>query len=583
MRRLIVVIICLGLVLAPAAGRAAAAPMVTATVDRTRLAPGESLQLSVTVQNGEGAADVAAIKDFEVVSQGTSSSLRIVNGVTSREVIYNYLLIPRRAGQLTIPSLAVTVDGQVLQTDPIGVTVSDQTTADQAAGGQEVWAEASVSQAEPYVGQQITYTVSLYQAVQIANASLQAPDFEGFNAKELSQRGSSRKRINGREHVITQIHYILVPLADGEKTIAPAVLQVGIVRPVPGRRRSAFDDFFNDPMFGRNRVEPKVIQTPAVLVQVKPLPPPPPGPPAFSGLVGRFDLSAVVEKSQLKVGDSTTLTVTLQGRGNLMDAQAPSLPLPEGLKVYADTPQEDLQLDLQGYSGRKVFRTALVPVRDGRIFLPPVQWTYFDADQGDYRTLSVSLGDLQVAPAEGPAGGPAVTAEAPSDGKRRVEVIGRDILPIKEGLSALRSRSPMGWSLFLLWLVTPALAWAVLLLVKRLYRVDPSPATRMRIKARQALKTAAGAVDQNEVFLTALYQALTAAIFSRVGRGGETLTWREAESALGEAGADTHLAREAAELLSAVESAKFSGRGLDADQRRELLADTRRMIGRLVP
>ncbi len=583
MRKLVSLLICLGLLLAPVAGRASDPPAVTATVDRNGLAPGESLQLSVTVQNGEGEVDVAAIKDFKVLSQGTSTSLRIVNGVSSREVINTYLLLPRRTGQLTIPSLAVTVGGQVLHTDPIGITVAEQPAAGRADGGREVWVEASVSQPDPYVGQQITYTVSLYQAVQIANASLQAPDFDGFNAKEVPQRGSSRKLINGREHVITQIHYVLVPLAAGAKTIAPAVLQVGVVRPVPGRRRSAFDDFFNDPMFGRNRVENKVIQAPAVAVRVKPLPPMPPGAPAFSGLVGRFDLSAAVEKRQLKAGDATTLTLTLQGQGNLMDAQAPSLPLPEGFKVYADTPQEEIELDARGYSGRKVFRTALVPLRDGRILLPPVQWTYFDVAQGDYRTMRVSLGDLQVAPAEGQVGVPAATAEASSDGKRHVEVVGRDILPIKEDLSALRSRQPMGWPIFLVWLATPALAWAALLLVKQLRRVDPSPAARMRIKARQALKTAAGAVDQDDLFLTALYQALTAAIFSRVGRSGETLTWREAESALGEAGADAHLAREAAELLSAVESAKFSGRRLDVDQRRELLADTRRMIGRLVP
>ncbi|MBI5063454.1 MAG: BatD family protein, partial [Desulfatitalea sp.] len=358
----------------------------------------------------------------------------------------------------------------------------------QAADAPEVWAEAVVSQPEPFVGQQITYTISLYQAVQIANASLQAPGFEGFGSKEIPQRGSRRELINGHEHVITQIHYVLVPLAAGDLTIEPAGLHLGIVRPAKERRRSAFDDFFNDPMFGRNRVEPKVIQAPSVPVRIKPLPPLPPGIPAFSGLIGRFDLAAAVEKSQLKVGDSTTLTITLQGQGNLMDAQAPALPLPEGLKGYADAPQEEIQLDAQGYNGRKVFRTALVPVRDGRLPLPPVQWTYFDVEQGDYRTLSTTLPELQVAPAEGQAAAASIKGEPPEAGKRRVEVIGRDILPLKEDLAALRAQRPMSWVYFMLWMVAPALAYGALFVVLRLRRVDQRPAARMRFKARQALK-----------------------------------------------------------------------------------------------
>jgi hypothetical protein len=581
MKKLIILVICLGLMGVPAVGSPADPPGVTATVDRTRLAPGESLELTVTVQNGEGEVNLSAIKDFKVLSQGTSTSLRIVNGATSREVIHTYLLMPLRQGQLTIPALEVTLDGRVLRTEPIAVAVSDQPAAGQADAA-EVWAEAVVSRAEPFVGQQITYTISLYQAVQIANASLQAPAFDGFTAKEVSQRGSRREIINGREHVVTQIHYVLVPLAAGEKTIESAALQLGIVRPVKGRRRSAFDDFFNDPMFGRSRVEPKVIQTPAVPVRVKALPPLPPGTASFSGLVGRFDISAAVEKHQLKVGDSTTLTVAIQGQGNLMDAQAPALALPEGLKHYADTPQEEIQLDAQGYSGRMVFRTALVPVRAGRLPLPSVQWTYFDVEQGDYRVLQVALGELEVAPAEGQASAPVVPGESPGEVKRRVEVIGRDILPPKEDLTALESQRPLSWPCFLLWMAVPALAFGILSAVLRWRRVDARPAARMRLKAHRALKTAAASLDQNEAFLTALYQALTAAIFSRVGRGGEALTWREAETALVvDAGEDPRLAREAAELLSAVESAKFSGRGLEADERSRLLTDVRRMIRRL--
>ena len=109
-----------------------------------------------------------------------------------------------------------------------------------------------------------------------------------------------------------------------------------------------------------------------------------------------------------------------------------------------------------------MFRIALVPVRDGRLRMPPVQWTYFDVEQGDYRTLNAALTDLQVAPAEGQAAAPVVTGEAAGEGKRRVELIGRDILPLKEDLAALNSQRPLSWPYFMLWIMAPALAYGAL-------------------------------------------------------------------------------------------------------------------------
>jgi hypothetical protein len=460
--------------------------------------------------------------------------------------------------------------------------VADQPAPDTAAGAREVWVEATVSASQPYVGQSITYSFSLYQAVQVANATFQAPSFNGFSAKEVPERKSRRVLLNGREHILTQIHYMLVPQAAGSHTIEPGVLQLGIVRPDSRRRRSAFDDFFDDPAFNRNRVEPRVLQGPALQLQVKPLPPYT-GADLFSGLVGRFDLTAEVEKTQLKVGDSTTLTITVQGRGNIMDAQAPSLKMPAGLKTYADNPDEEIQLTTDGFNGRKTFRTALVPVRAGAVVLPSARWTYFDVDRGEYRTVTAALPSLQVQPSEGTAAPAVVSAESTAMGQRRVELIGRDILPLKEGLEALHSRRPMPWPHFLLWMVIPALAYGTLCLVLRLRRSDLSAAARMRVKARQALKTAMSSGEDYDGFLTALYRALTAAIFSKAGRGGEALTWLEAEAALRDADQDPQISRQAAELLSAIEAAKFSGRTLGAEQHDDLLARTRQMVRRLAP
>jgi len=554
---------------------------VEAHVDRTRVAPGESIQLTVTVYNGDGEVAMPDLTDFKVFSQGTATSVQMVNGRTSRQMTHNYLLVPQRQGELTIPAVSVTIDGKEYRTDPITITVTKAPAAQTAPSDREVWVTASVSNPSPFVGEQFAYRFSLFQSVRVTDATFDPPEFDGFTAKEIKERGSRRQIINGREFVVTEIYYVLVPVATGLQTIAPAVLNLGIVRPEQQRRRSSFDDFFNDPFFNRNRVEQRVLQTDPVAVDVQLLPPAPGGF-AFSGLVGDFRMSADMETTELKAGDTTTLTITIQGKGNIMDAKAPALAIPDGIKTYEDTPEEDIHLTADGYRGKKVFRTALVPVTAGDIALPAATLTYFDAGSKQYRTLRAALPPLNVAPAtEAQAAPNTVTPQSPQIRKHKVAFTGRDILPPKEALSALTSQHAMSPLLFLVWLLTPGCAVGVLALALRQGRKDDSPSARMRRHAQQSLKQAETRKADLDDFLTNLYQALTAAILARAGRQGQALTWKEAETILDHRGATQQTTTEATDLLKTLESAKFSDANLDEQRRETLLKQTRTMVKQL--
>jgi hypothetical protein len=557
---------------------------VRATVDRTAVAPGESIQLQVTVRGGDGDVDLSGLGDFRVLSQGTSSSVQIVNGDMSRETTYTYMLMAKRGGRLTVPALAVDVDGRIYHTAPINITV----TAQPDAGGdrfqnQEAWVTADVSEPSPFEGQQITYTFRLFNTVPVQDARFQAPEFDGFSAKEIKDRRSYRKVVNGREAVVTEINYVLTPLASGNQTIEPAVLQVGILRPDRRERQSPFGGIFNDPFFNRGTVQTRILQTQALKVAVQPLPPLPAGL-KFSGLVGRFELHAGIEGGgDLKVGDSATLAVTVEGRGTIMDARPLELQIPPAFKTYTDNPQESIDMDRTGFHGKKIFRTALVPLEAGRFELPPVTLTYFDAAQKTYRTLTAEGPALTVA-ASGQTSAPPVTIvpQPIKPQKRQVTFTGRDILPPKEDLTAIQSSRPFSLLYFLICLAAPVLAFAGTVTAQRLGRKDTRPAAVMRARARQALK-AAGRNTTPDQSLTLLYQSLTAAILSVAGRMGEALTLREAESLLRSSGRHEEEARETAELLSRIESCKFSGGVLSSRELDELLDRTRRAVRKLVP
>ncbi|BBO76874.1 hypothetical protein DSCW_42910 [Desulfosarcina widdelii] len=555
----------------------AQAATVRAVVDRNQVMVGESLSLQVTIEGGDGDVDLSSLTDFKTVSRGSTSSFQMVNGRTSRQMIYNYVLIPLKAGELNVPAIPVTIDGKIHYTTPIRVRVSEEPPVD--SGRRDVYVSAAVSETSPWVGQQIVYTFQLFNAVQVAEAKFQAPEFDDFQAEELEDRKSYRTVVNGREFIVTEVRFILIPVKTGTLTIDPAVLQVGLVQ--HRRRPRPFSGM--DAFFGRTEMTTRVLQTDPVTVTVRDLPPKPPGT-VFSGLVGKFEISAVLDKIDLQVGDSTTLAVTVSGSGNIMDAAPPTIAAPSDFKSYTDNPEESIRKEAAGYVGSKTFRTALVPVKAGDYHLDPVTLTYFDVNQGDYRTLSATTETIYVRPSKTAATDIDVFRAAPDrmpSLKKRVEFTGRDILPLKTELEALQTgrRMPLSW--FSLLLALPILVFAATRVVLRMTRKDETPGRIMAGRARQALKEACAPATTDNDFLTSLYRALVSAILGRIGVMGTSLTWSEARSRLLEIGWDAESADAAARLLEEIESFNYSGGILDADKRADLLDRTRQTIRRL--
>lgn len=557
---------------------AQASVVVTAQVDRTIVSPGESLQMQVKVIGGNGDVDLSPIHDFLVRSLGTTSSVHLLNNQMIKEVSYNYLLIPRKGGKLTVPALTVTVDGQPHRTDAITIMVSDQpqSGAHGHSQGKDVWVEAEVMEAAPFAGQQVIYTFRFYRAVPIDKANFKAPDFKGFSFNEVKDRHAYRKVINGREYSVTEVYFVLTPLEAGEWTVDPAVVNVGVIRKRRGRSISPFDDFFD-----RGVVEPRVLQTQPIKITVQPLPRLQP-PMEFSGLVGKFDITAETETTHLAVGDSATLTITLHGKGNISDAPFPNLVIPSAFKSYADHPEDEVVVDRYGVSGKRIFRTALVPVTPGRFPLRPIQVTYFDVEKESYHTLTSPLPTLVVVPDADSQGTPlTVTPGHLPLFKKKVAFTGRDILPPKESLAAIESHTPMKWPYFIMLVLAPALFCGAITLTWHIRRPDNSANATMKARARDAMKHAAAA--SGEAFLSSLYQAMTAAIFSAADRKGEALTWKEAKMLLLENRFSEEEADEAAKLLAEIESIKFGGKSLSDDHRGVLLEQTRTMVRKIAP
>ncbi|MEE4355501.1 MAG: BatD family protein [Desulfococcaceae bacterium] len=556
---------------------AQAAPEVRATVDRTELRLGESLQLKITVAGAEGEADISPIKDFRVVSRGTSTSINMVNGSFSQEVSYTYTLIPLRQGNLLIPPLRVKTDGGTLQTEPVRIRVSEKagTGAADKNIDKDIYVQAHVSETSPYAGQQFAYTFKLFRRAEIANAQLRAPDFSSFTVSETEERKQYRTVIRGREFQVTELYYILVPLKAGDFTLGPAVLSCDIVHRSARRR-----GFFNDPFFGLgSNLEPETLQTRSFNLKVRPLPPYE-GAGTFSGLVGDFHIRTTIDPVSLKSGESATLSVIISGRGNIMDAELPEIKVPEGFKIYRDSPEDDVKLSPQGYSGQRAFRAALVPTQPGDFRIPPIRLTYFDTASEKYVSKSAQELTLHIRPSEEKQETDIVSAPLPENVslKKKVEFTGRDILPLKEDPDALQNENSASLLRFLLFFCSPLLLIFLCRIALILGSKKDEPSRIMARRAGNALKQAEKSQQEAEIFLSHLYRAVIFAILSQSGSRGESLTYAEAADILRSAGYSEENAVQAAALLEKIESAKFSGRLTEKEFCRELLKETRELF-----
>ncbi|MDF1555411.1 MAG: BatD family protein [Deferrisomatales bacterium] len=546
-----------------------------ALVDRNTITMEDVLGLTVAVRDGDGAVDTSAIRDFAVTDRGRTSSVQIVNTHMTREVRYRYGLTPLRHGTLTVPALTVGEGRDAAVTDPITVQVLPRRAG--AAPVADVAVEAEVSDATPFVGQEIVYTFRLLAATQIADARYQAPSFEGFTATPLEEQRRGTTVRNGRELAVTELTYLLVPQRVGTLPIEPARLSCQV--PSGGsdpRRRDPFG-MFDDPFFRRGSMREKSLACQSVVVTAAALPPVPTGQ-VFSGLVGSFQLSAAVSPATVRAGESATVTLVVEGTGNVAEAGVPELGLPASFKVYPDDPETDLTRDAAGSRGTKRFRFALVSTEPGEFSLGPFQVLTFDPEAAAYRPLQAGPLKLAVLPGDGVATA-SPTAPPPSDAalvfepRREVTRRGHDILDLYAGLDAVRPQRSLGAVPVLAALVAPVLLYLAVWGVTARRGRKPTVAEEMAARARRDLGAAGSAGDPG-TRLVALRRAVVAAVCGAAGRRGESLTADEVRELLGETGAGEDRAAAIVALLGRIDAARYGGATMDE----ALLGDVRQAV-----
>ena len=395
---------------------------------------GENFRLTYTV-NTQDAEDfhIGNIPEgLEIITgpyTSSQSTYQMVNGHTSSSssITYTFIICAVKNGTYTIPPARVNAGGKSISSQAAKISVTGQAAssggapkmhedndghqmrqAGSAITGNDLFIKVSANKRRVHEQEPILLSYKVYTLVDLVSLEGKMPDLTGFHSQEIasSQQPSYHvEQVNGRNYrCVTWKQYMMYPQMTGELEI-PSITFEGIVVQ-QNRAVDPFEAFFNG---GSGYVEVKrSIKAPGLKIQVDPLPERPAN---FSGGVGKFNISAHLNKTTIKANDPLTLRVVVSGNGNLKLIKQPVVNFSKDFDKYDPKVTDKTRLTSNGVEGNMIYDFLVVPRNQGNYQIPPVEFTYYDTGLNAYKTIKSQAFDITVEKGDGDASAAAVYAE----------------------------------------------------------------------------------------------------------------------------------------------------------------------------
>ena len=471
----------------------------------SRVATGETFRLSYTVNTADvnGRLQLGNLPEALEVVYGPSvsqqESYSVYNGhaTSMSSITYTYMLMSNKSGTFTIPAAHIKVGGNTYSSDPVKVTVTggngaagggttfhqdeDDEPRIQRAGTQigsnDLFIRVSANKTHVHEQEPILLTYKVYTLVELTQLEGKMPDLNGFHSQEVQlpqQKNFHIEHVNGRNYrTVTWSQYVMYPQMTGKLEI-PSITFKGIVVQ-KNHNVDPFEAFFNG---GSGYVEVKrEIEAPGLTVQVDSLPNRPSN---FSGGVGKFNISAQIDKEEVKAGDPITLRVVVSGVGNLKLLKQPTVEFPKDFDKYDPKVTDKTKLSANGVEGNMVYDFLAVPRNQGDYTIPAVEFVYYDTSSDSYKTLQTEPFTLKVLQGDGTASVSDFT-----------DLKNKDIHPIKTGKTQLSKADEFfyGSTAYWIWILLPLIVFVALLAIFRKRAIDNANISKMRGKKASKVAT----------------------------------------------------------------------------------------------
>ncbi|MBW6497710.1 MAG: BatD family protein [Bacteroidales bacterium] len=564
----------------------ASEPSFTASAP-SQVAVGERFRVVYSANKRPASFNGPAFGEFRVLSgpnQSSSSSTQIINGqVThSENFSFTYILEATREGSFNIPGATITVEGRNFSSNELSIRVSGQAArgaqpsapapgqqqapAAQGVSDRDIYLRAVVSNANPYQGQAVTLTYKLYTRVVVSQYSIEKlPAYQGFWAEDVTPSGQpqvTEEVIDGQRYNVATIRQVvLFPQRSGELSIEPLDMQTLVRVSAPRRSGSLLDEFFGGSPFGGFQNVERNLRSNQVRVNVRALPAQN-RPPSFRGMVGSFELNTGLSPLEVNVNEPVTLTLTINGSGNLRMLEKPEIQFPANLEAFDPNITDNIRISASGVSGSRQYEYLLIPRTGGTFEIPPIQFSFFDPAASRYVTRSSPAYSLTV------TGTDTATGEGSGAARQEdVQYLASDIRFINNTIFYLQPKGSLFFRSKLFWflLIGPVFLFAFFLVYwRRHIRLQSNTALLRNRKAqkmaRKRLKKAGAFLKSGNSaeFYDEIFRALWGYLSDKLSIPVSRLNKEQVSEVFGQKGVPEEMAGKFLETLNECEFARFA-------------------------
>ena len=325
---------------------------LVASVDRFQIQANESINLNVLFDRrvSDNALDVSVLdQDWQVIKLGSGGGTQMINGRVTEQTSWNFLLVPKRPGQLLVPSFRI---GDAIS-DARQIEVAAVTSTElNDASPMQVTVEPEKFQAR--IGEQLLFTVRLEALPDVSNLSIEDPSAEGADIYEVDRLQSVEQRDGVNVSVIEWV-YALIPNTTGSVSIN-------------SRLFSAY----------QSRTRRVLVQSGVTSIDVLPEATDANHTVWFNA--NDVELSSVWEgnRDEIRVGEPITRSVSIRAEGQRSVA-IPELDMLEGnFRTYPDQPELGDQIGQNGLVGTRRETMAIVASEEGSLELPEIRLAWWN-------------------------------------------------------------------------------------------------------------------------------------------------------------------------------------------------------------
>lgn len=534
---------------------------------------GERFQVSFTVNASGTNFRGPQFNNFRLITGPNtmnSQSTQIINNQYKSVISlsYSYVIQALEEGEFTIAAASIFVEGKEYKSNPLKIKVIPSTGNSQSNNQRQsrqnnkqgrqypsttdhkiknAFIEAQVNKADPYLGEEVIVTYTLYYRINITRGGTSKHLFPGFYSKVLDENNNIAPETvvtrNGVQYYRAEIKKVaLFPQKTGEIIIEPLEFDCRV------------EDWF--------RYNVVTLKANEIKIDVKPLPLK--GKPVnFSGAVGYFNLESSVDKTKLAVNDALSLKITIKGKGNLELIDPMLITFPPDFEVYDPKITNNINASKRGVMGSRTFEYLIVPRNPGEFEIDPISFKYFDPSKENYIIEETPAYKITVEKGDGTSSNVTYSGVSQED----VQYIGQDVHHIMTDSFQLQRIGVYFFNSlsFYLFIFIPLALMILLILIWKTREKKQQNIVLMKNKratrvAKQNLKKAYRFLNagENEIFYVEISRALWGYIGDKFNIKQAEFSMESVEDTLSDKGVENGIIDQFIATLNNTEYARFA-------------------------